>query len=429
MHNNSKGINALVVNVHSSMNAGDAALLELSLAIIKKSFGEVSFTLCANWPSESYFVDGSHEVIPSAWSLAGIDGRLPIFQQISAILRGWSWARRYARGKQKGVTEDWHRLFKAYQQADLVVGVCGNQFFSTGRYGWPFPAKLLAVALADIFHKPYYALPQTIGPLKRGWERYAFSQVYSKARLVFVRDQASLDLGKRLSLPDAKLHYAPDPGLFFKPGNIDEAKRILNGHKRSWQAPALGVSVINQIGRFIDETRLEAYYDALSRAIIEFQKHHGGSVFLFNQVRGPTRMEDDRIASQEIIKRTQGLSQDIVIVEDAQTPAQLKACYGLMDVFIATRLHAGLFSIGAGTPTMFIGYLTKTRGVLSSLGMEDLVVDLEDLNQADLYQKLDAIWVHRKYYKKKLARVVDEQRRLLDRCERLIKIDYDAYAS
>jgi colanic acid/amylovoran biosynthesis protein WcaK/AmsJ len=420
-------INVLIVNIHSSLNAGDVALLESSLEIIKKSFGRVSFTLSPNWPNESYFVNGPYEIVPSAWSLAGVDGRAPVIKQIFTLLQGWVWAQNYARGRQNRVVEGWSKLFASYQKADLVVGVCGNQFFSTGRYGWPFPAKLLAVALAGIFKKPYYALPQTLGPLKRGWERYAFARVYSRARLILVRDQASLKLGRQLTLPEAKLHYVPDPGLFYSAGSKNESMELLKKYDFPPRGPALGISVISQIGRFLDEARLAGYYDAVSRAIIEFQNKNGGSIYLFNQVRGPTQLEDDRAASQEILKRTRELSGNIVIVEDAITPAQLKACYALMDIFIATRLHAGLLSLGAGTPTLFIGYLTKTRGVLSSLGLEELVVDLANLDADDLDRKLEMIWARRKEYKRRLAGILLLQKKIYDQCARMIKADYDEY--
>lgn len=56
--------------------------------------------------------------------------------------------------KQANLTK-WEQLFAAYRIADLVVAVAGNQFYSTGRYGWPFPVNLQAVWLANKFKKTF----------------------------------------------------------------------------------------------------------------------------------------------------------------------------------------------------------------------------------------------------------------------------------
>jgi polysaccharide pyruvyl transferase WcaK-like protein len=66
-----------------------------------------------------------------------------------------------------------------------------------------------------------------------------------------------------------------------------------------------------------------------------------------------------------------------------------------MDAFVASRLHAGLFAVEMGVPTLFFGYLTKTRGMLETLGRLDWLIPLEEINEAVLTEKLSSLWEQR----------------------------------
>ncbi len=71
-------------------------------------------------------------------------------------------------------------------------------------------------------------------------------------------------------------------------------------------------------------------------------------------------------------------------------------------IFLASRLHSGIFSMGMYVPTIFIGYLSKTRGVLESIGLNQNVIDLTELNEDNLMEKLGQTW-----------RDADEERKVL----------------
>jgi polysaccharide pyruvyl transferase WcaK-like protein len=72
----------------------------------------------------------------------------------------------------------------------------------------------------------------------------------------------------------------------------------------------------------------------------------------------------------------------------------LKACYGQMDLFIASRLHSGIFAIGAGTPTLFLGYLTKTQGITTRLGLSNYFLDINEISQSKLMERINYLNDH-----------------------------------
>jgi colanic acid/amylovoran biosynthesis protein len=418
----------LIVNVHSTRNTGDLALLESGLAALRAAFGRPRLLVSANWPEEDYFKSSlDFETVPSARWLVGVDRKRPFFQQLLSMFLGLilaqlaAWSGRILFGRL--APAGWRRLIMAYQQADLVAAVSGNQFFSTGRYGWPFPVTWMACALAHIFKKPLYVLPQSIGPLKRGWERIALRGVYGRARLVLLRDAASLHLALELGLPVDRVRYAPDPAFGLAAAPFKEALQVLSRYGYRPGDPAIGATLIASMGRFLPYDQVERYYTAMAHLFERIQCQLGARVYVFTQVSGPTEVEDDRRAAQTVRARLPG-GVDITLVEELLPPAVLKACFGCMDFFIASRLHSGIFALGMGVPSLFIGYLSKTSGMLQKLGLSDWVIDLAEVNEDTLWEQLQRGWFERQPRAARLAGLLPGLIADSHQAERWIEEDY-----
>ena len=88
-------------------------------------------------------------------------------------------------------------------------------------------------------------------------------------------------------------------------------------------------------------------------------------------------------------------SERVVFIEEPLPPALLKSACGLMDVFLATRMHSGVFALSAGVPTLAVGYLSKTRGIMETLGLQKWVLEIESLEEEVLWATLQALWEER----------------------------------
>ncbi len=73
-----------------------------------------------------------------------------------------------------------------------------------------------------------------------------------------------------------------------------------------------------------------------------------------------------------------------------------------MDVFIASRLHSGIFALGMRIPTLFVGYLHKTKGVLEAIGLNDYNIDLANVTASNLIEKIQQIWENRDQLKEQI---------------------------
>jgi colanic acid/amylovoran biosynthesis protein len=417
----------LIYNVHSAMNAGDRALLECTIRQMRTNFPQAHFIILANWPEEPYFKEGDWEVIPSAWICSGIIHNWPIWKQI--IAAGWGWLAAFmeARLKLHIARGNWQRLFDAYRRADLVVGVAGNQHYSTGRFGWPFPVTAMAPALGCLFDKPVYTMPQSWGPLKRGWERYLMRMVYGGSRLILVRDAVSLQLTRELKLPPEKVAYLPDIAFDFPAAAREEALTILGRYGYIPGTPAVGATILADPGRAAPAGKMSIYYDAMAEVLRRLGQQYDLPVYLFIQVGGPTVQENDRLVSRQFLDRMGADGHHIRLVDEFLSPAQLKACYGCMDLFLPTRLHSGIFALTMNVPCVFVGYLTKTLGVLQSLGLEDWLVQVGSIETEELWQKIEAAWLERKERSARLAALLPAVITESGRAGTLIAEDFARY--
>lgn len=390
----------LIINVHSSLNSGDSALLLMNIQQLRDSFTDAKFTVSANYPEEEFFLSlPDTTTVPSVFHLVGAHRNDSVGIQILRLLWGlflslicrplpesWMiWLPNHS----------WFKLIRTYKSASFVVAVSGNQFLSMGKFGWPFPLTSYSVAMAHLYGKSFYVMPQSIGPLKRWWEVLTLRFLYCRARLIFIRDSVSLRLSLEIGLPREKVFFAPDPAFCLEPAGRDQGIAILSEYGYRQDQPSVGVTVIDHIAKTLDKKAVCQYRRDLAYGLARFIQQYGGQIYIFNQVIGPTSREDDRIASRELVNELRDYSSKVVIVDKKLSAAQLKACYGCMDLFIASRLHSGIFSIGMGVPTLFIGYFSKTRGLLESLDMVEWLLEIGNTSGDRIWEKIDMIWKQR----------------------------------
>lgn len=413
----------LLVNFHSTMNAGDLGLLISAREFLLRAFPSCEITVSANWPDEPAYRDNDFTVVPSPWSLSGLNTNASTFQQLRKFALT---SIKLYRTDSKHVFNDpdVNRLRSAYREADIIVSVPGNQFYSSGRFGWPFPVSILGVLLADRYKKPLVVLSQSIGPLKRWWERMLLRRAYSSARRIFLRDEKSLDLAEELGLPNEKVSYSPDLALGLQSGDPASALEVLLKVGVDLARPKLGVTLISKMNRSFDSQAIQNYFAVLQTALANFARENSIQLIFFNQVTGPTPVEDDSIPTARMVDRLQRLGIDAVHINKRLPPDLLKACYGQMDIFLATRLHSGIYAMGMTVPTLFIGYLTKTQGLVRSLKIEDDFIDLSNLSEASARAKLETLWENRAARRTHLAKVLAQAQQQQVELIELLKKDF-----
>jgi len=413
----------LLVNFHSTMNAGDLGLLISAREFLLRAFPSSEIKVSANWPDERAYQENDFSVVPSPWSLSGLNTKTSILQQLSKFILT-TFKLYHTDAKRSFDDPDVNRLRSAYRQADIIVSVPGNQFYSSGRFGWPFPVSILGVLLAGRYNKPLVVLPQSIGPLKRSWERILLRRAYGSARRIFLRDEKSLDLAQEIGLPKEKVSYSPDLALGLQSADPASASEVLRNAGVDPAKPKLGVTLISKMNRSFDSQAMENYYASLEASLSNFALEKSAQIIFFDQVSGPTPVEDDGLPTAQMAKTLQRVGIDAIHITKRLPPDLLKACYGQMDIFLATRLHSGIYAIGMNIPTLFIGYLTKTQGIVRSLGIKDDFLDISELNKEKVREKLESLWVNRTEKRENLVNVISVAQQKTVESVELLKKDF-----
>ena len=398
----------LLTNVHSSRNAGDAALTEVALTQLQEQFSDCYITLAMDDP-ESH--TGPGIALPSffTWvrkSRGWYPGRL-LWLLPGTLFPIITWR---ILGKANFILTPgaWHTLLNEYLNADMVVSKPGGFIYSSGK-GVSLIIALYHMILALIAGKPVYMLPQSIGPLKQSWEYRLLKSVLRRLRIVMVREPISLQLLDSFQVPDIQAQLLPDMAFSFNNAPLTDAQQWIREHVHKGEepgAPLLGMTTVNWQAQDPNFQFQERYEQACVAAARSFIMQWQGKVILFPQVWGPLKSQDDRVAARRIAAQLTDLSPAVILVENPMPSELLKSVYGLMTAFIGTRMHSNIFALSMGVPVIAIGYQYKTRGIMQMAGLEDWVTDIQKVTPELLTEKLNALMTHRHQLQQHLDQII-----------------------
>ena len=395
----------LIINVHSADNKGDDALLKMTIKSLREAFPGSSITIAADDPdsfSENETIVGSFiywihrpsvkgEMRWYCWTAARLL-LASIFAFISYKLLG--------RPLFWGLQPAQKDTLRVYFEADLVVSKPGNFLYSSGNFGLTIMLIAYTMGYAILLGKPLYLFPQSIGPFHRKRDEMLVRWILNHARIVMVREPISFKELARIGTSNPQCYLVPDPAFAFPSAPTEEAiKRLCAlGIDIEADRPLLGITVINW-GMHVGNPKIQLQYEeSLVATIRYYLDNFGGKVAVFSHVCSKVLANDDRIPSKRVVERFAG-DRRVVLVAESLSPDLLKSMYGLMDLFIGTRMHSNIFALSQGVPLIAIAYFHKTWGIMQMLGLERWVIDIEAVTPEGLINKLVELWQEREQIK------------------------------
>lgn len=410
-------------------------LLQVTLQEVTRCFPEAQVVVALNDPEE-YTPFGAEAAVGSfVYWFKSTHGERGSWRKVNLLLApfllGWAILiaviyRLTGRSLCFPPQQEYCRLLQAYLKADLVISCPGNFFVSGSGIGLPLLLAFFSFGYGWIAGKPLYMLQQSIGPFRRRWEYRVARWVFERVRVIAVRDDRSSQTLVSAGLKEAEITILPDAAFLYQGTGsplrlLGEIAQTQNAHR-----PYIGVTVIDFAvqNRLFD--RQEAYETALVTALNAFVTRHGGTVFLFPQVTGPSQAEDDRIPSRRVADRLRELGASVVQIDATWSPAELQTAYGQMDMFVGTRLHSNIFALTAGTPVIAIAYYYKTYGIMQMLGLSDWVLDIRTIADQELEQRLEFLWQQRADLRHHLGLILPQLQQEARRACELIRADFDS---
>ena len=261
----------------------------------------------------------------------------------------------------------WKELKREFQSSDLIVDFTMGDSFSD-IYGVKRFVLDALVKTAAIRSKTSFVLgPQTYGPYNNRFVKRWAAYILKKASLVYTRDEQSLKVAEQMSGREILLTTDVAFALPYEVQEIQAGDRIKVGINPSGLLWNGGYTGKNQFGLTIDYQKycLEVC-DALS-------KDPRYEVYLIPHV-GTERIEDIYCESDiNVCLALQEKYPGMKLVENVNTPMEMKGYLAAMDVFIGARMHATIGAFSSGAATIPVSYSRKFEGLYGSLHYDYLI--------------------------------------------------------
>ena len=267
---------------------------------------------------------------------------------------------------------------------------------STGK-GWSILYYLGLILVAKILRVPVIVYAQGIGPINKQINKKLMKWILNKVDLITVRDNSSKELLENLGVVKPSIYVNSDPSfLLRRKSNID----ILDKHPHieeliySNNHSVVGISV-----REYKENRedLKEIFAKVADYLIENYK--AKIIFL------PFKFDEDVCISEEILSLMKNKSQANVLKIRLE-PEELLSLLSRLSLMVGVRLHSIIFSTMADIPFIALNYDPKVKNFVESLGLSELLLELDDTSLKNFKEKVKYIKENNDRIKKILSKKV-----------------------
>ena len=370
----------LIVNA-VSLNAGDAAILEGIVRSLQDAYdGALEITVSDDAPEIAARHYPHLTFIPALRTLPGRRGPRWV-RRIEASLRKWRIAAAVnllecSPRLAHALLDNRAREHVAHvRAADIIVSTGGTYLVEHYRMA----RRIHEIQIAQALGKPTYLMTQSAGPFRRRSNRRKIAVMANRCEAVFLRDERSRRHLLEIGVPPEKLFVCPDLAFVL-------AEERAPVRAAASDRPRVAVSVrdwkhFGQRGRVAGMAR---YREAVAAAVRELHDL-GAHITFLSTCQGIQEYwtDDSRFAAALVAKLVPDLP-NVTVDSDFHSPGELVSLLGSFDLVLATRMHFGILALAAGTPTAAIAYEYKTAELFAALDLSDFVLDIQDIEAADL---------------------------------------------
>jgi colanic acid/amylovoran biosynthesis protein len=411
-----------ILNMSLDANKGDLAIVESTLALVRSAYPEARVALFNHDYSPEEVADPSAFLFVKRLDFDRLFGSP--FPRVHA---GDSPIRENTRAAARLLVSFWALLLifvlrrralpllpSSYRPlaawiagSSLVILKGGSYFYSHGGCKQflflyrMFLMTLFALALG----KKIIALGHSVGPLNGRLARLLASAVLGRFHRLAAREEITRDfLLHQLRLRPEQVTLISDLAFLDIPPRADgRSPSDPRGDPplrelAALPSPRIGITVRHW--RFPGRDNPGEAYRSYLRAVADFTVR-AASELSATCVFMPHAQEDIPVA-EEAARLATG-TRNIVLGGDYH-PHELRRLYGAMDLFVATRIHSGIFALTAGTPVVAIAYeVPKGYGIIGMIEGTDYVLGINSVTSEKLLEKAKEILSERERMRKRIG--------------------------
>ena len=300
-----------------------------------------------------------------------------------------------------------NKYLKAIFDADLAVDITGGDSFSDIYGLYRFMYVLLPKLLIIRFRKRLVMLPQTYGPFYGRLSRTLSAYVLRRASIVHSRDHAGMErvrtlLGPRLSANGENIRFTPDVAFVLDPVEPSAEQSAFVRNVRAKATTLVGLNVSGLLfNNAASQSRfgLKCPYLSLVRSIILRLLEKPDVTILLVPHVFPFRGDDSEsdVKACTAVYDSAGPEQRarLVNLRDEYSHNQAKHIIGHCDFFIGSRMHSCIAAMSQGVPTVGVAYSQKFHGVFDTVDMSGCVADARTLDETELPEKIDSLFLEK----------------------------------
>lgn len=409
-----------ITNAYTWYNKGDAGILLATIDTLKKIYKEAEFNILSFTPDidrkhycEDNNVKGVYSNIlnPHPYKKGKIGKTIAIiklFFKMIYIQFGLTFFRERTINK--------HKNLKVLQDSDVII-VCGGGFLGGKKFDSLM--HVYQMYINTLFNKPVYVMGTSIEPIRNKLIKYYTDKVLKKVDFVFARESITekylsetLENNKHIQIPD----------MAFMLDNIERNFSFVDELRKS-NDKLFGITVRNWGFPNLQNKyeAMENYINSIKNFMVkEFETRSCVFVFI-PQVTVSTG--DDTIVAEKIKSRLpKKYQKNFIIRRDDWSPSEIKSLIANMDYFVGTRMHSNIFATSMCVPTTAIAYEKKTNGIMETVGLENYIIEINNITAKDLYKKVEDMIINTEKIRKQLSKKIKCIREeILEKIEKVVK--------
>lgn len=393
--------NILFTNTNCSWNKGSAAQVISTIKILKKYLPNASFTMISFYPSldikysnkyDIKIVGYFHSTLFFEPLLYGCHILLSLFRCIF-----WKVLCKLRFNARALLNE---KYLQAYMNADIIIDLSGDSFADN-----KISSTINCIGLIPgiLLRKPIVLFSQSIGPFKMiTYPLVKFC--LNKASLITARGQITKNYLEDLQI-NTPIFLGSDCAFILKAAPHEVVNKILcqEGITKS-QDRFIGLSVSAILNK-----KNKDYVPIMAQTIDYLTQRLNTHVILISHAFLPT--EDDRPVVLKIYNKVVNKNK-VWIVKNEYSTEKLKGLIGLCDIFISSRMHAGIAALSTCIPTIVLSWSHKYYEIMASLGHEKYICEINTITFQELTSKIDELWRNRSKIRTELTSKIRIQRKL-----------------
>ncbi len=366
-----------------ALNAGDAAILAGLRCALLDAFGaDLDLRVADDAPDAAralypdiQFSDGLHgDGLEATHALRGV-ARSVHRRRVRLAERALAFAPSIGRAT---LDRSGRAHLAATARSIAAISTGGTYFVEH----YSFERRALEALAAASTGVPTFLYTQSLGPFTKRDTRRLMKRVLSASAAVFLRDERSREHALDLGADESRLHVHPDAAFVLsRPGAQDRR----GGRLRI----AISVREWSHFGGAAPGSGMERYMRAVAGAARMLIRDHDAEITFLSTCQGvPAYWTDDSRVADTLARELLTNLENVHVDHAFRTPVELRDAYGEFDLVIATRMHAAILALCGGTPVVPIAYEFKTRELFESLGMPELVDDIDSISAESLTERV-----------------------------------------